>query len=333
MTKVAAPTGWVRAAITAVGIIASTVPGATAQQAGPMPVIALLSTRTPEDGPTRAFLEEMRALGYIEGRNLRIVARWAGGDNDKLRPLAAELMATAPRVIVANSEPGIRAAKAAAGDTPIVMASVGDPIAAGFVESLGHPGGTITGMSNLGRGLVAKRLELLHETVPHPNCTAVLRNPDDHRLDAVYWKEITQAAQSLGSDLRSVQARGAGELQSAFADMGRQRCRALLAMPSAVFTAIRTQIVGLAEQYQIAAIYDTREFVDAGGLMSYGPDFADMYRRTADYVDKILKGAKPADLPIQQPNKFELVINLKTAKALDLIVPQSILARADEVIE
>jgi ABC-type uncharacterized transport system substrate-binding protein len=334
MREIGAPTKWVRRAITAVGIFTGTMTPAAAQQMGTMPLIAVLSTRTPEDGPTRAFIQELGALGYVEGRNIRIEVRWAGGDNQKIPTLAAELAAAKPRVIVTNGEPGIRAAKAATtSDTPIVMANVGDPVAAGFVKSLAHPGENITGMSNLGSGLVAKRLELLHETVPHPECTAVLRNPDDRSLDPVYWKEATGAGQRLGSNLLAVQARGAGELDTAFAEAARHGCRAMLEMPNAAFTASRNEIVALAEQYQIAAIYDTREFVDSGGLMSYGPDFADMYRRAADYVDKILKGANPADLPVQQPSKFELVINVNTAKAIGITVPQSLLQRADEVIE
>jgi putative tryptophan/tyrosine transport system substrate-binding protein len=161
----------------------------------------------------------------------------------------------------------------------------------------------------------------------------VLRNPDDKALDPVYWREITEAAQRLGVALRPVLAPGARDLEAAFAEMAREGCQELVEMPNSALSAARTRIIDLAAKYRIAAIYDTREFVEVGGLMSYGPDLSDLYRRAADYVDKILKGAKPAELPIQQPDKFELVVNLKTAKALGVTIPPTILARADEVIE
>jgi putative tryptophan/tyrosine transport system substrate-binding protein len=324
---------WARCTIVALGLILGAASTGAAQHARPLPVVGWLFTRTPEDSPAQAFLKGMRELGYIDSQNIRFEVRWARGDNETLPALAAQLVALKPEVIVTNGEPAIRAVKNAAGAIPIVMAVVGDPVGAGLAASLTRPGGNLTGLSNLGAGLVGKRLELLHEAVPKSGCIAVLRNPEDQVLDPVYWNEITQAGQKLGSTLRPIPVRGASELDLGFAEIARQGCQALVEMPNAVFTAARTQIVELAARYRIAAIYDTREFVDAGGLMSYGPDLNDMYRRAAVYVDKILKGARPADLPIEQPTKFELVINLKTAKALDLAVPASLLARANEVME
>ena len=334
MRGVATVGSWLWCLLAAMGLIVGSSTSASVQRTEALQVVGLLSTRSPDDdAQVRAFLKGMRDLGYIEGQNLRIEIRWARGSNESLPALAAELADAKPRVIVANSEPGVRAVRDAASATPIVMTNVADPVAAGFAASLAHPAGAITGMSNLGTGLVAKRLELLSQAAPNRGCTGVLRNPDDRRLDPVYWTEITQAGHRLGSILHPALARGAGELESAFAEMARHGCRALVEMPNAAFAAARTQIVTLAAYYQIAAIYDTREFVDVGGLMSYGPDIKDMYRRAASYVDKILKGIQPGDLPIEQPSKFELVFNLKSAKALGLTVPQSLLARADEVIE
>jgi ABC-type uncharacterized transport system substrate-binding protein len=313
--------------------VSLTIAPSLAQPSGPIPVVGWLFPRNPEDPPAQAFRQAMRKLGYVDGQNIHLEARWARGDTDRIPALVAEIMAHQPRVIVTNSEPAIRAVKDAAGPTPIVMAIVGDPVAAGFAASLARPGGNLTGFSNFGGGLVSKRLELLHEVVPNPGCTAVLRNPDDKALDPVYWREITEAAQRLGVALRPVLAPGARDLEAAFAEMAREGCQELVEMPNSALSAARTRIIDLAAKYRIAAIYDTREFVEVGGLMSYGPDLSDLYRRAADYVDKILKGAKPAELPVQQPDKFELVVNLKTAKALGVTIPPTILARADEVIE
>jgi putative tryptophan/tyrosine transport system substrate-binding protein len=275
----------------------------------------------------------LRELGYVEGQNVRIVARWSGGDSRRLPALAAELAALKPDVIVANGEPAIRAVKDAAGNTPIVMSIVGDPVVAGFAQSLAHPGGNLTGLTNLAEGLVGKRLELLLEVVPNPVCVAVLHNPGERALDVAYAQEADKAAKTFRILLRQVAATKEEELDGALAEAARQGCGALLEMSDAIFTSARSQLIALAAQHRIPAIYDVRWFVDNGGLISYGPDLDDMVRRAALYVDKILKGAKPGDLPIERPSKFELVINLKTAKALGLTIPQSLLARADEVIE
>ena len=236
-------------------------------------------------------------------------------------------------MIVTNGEPAIRAVKEAAGTIPIVMGVVGDPVAAGFAQSLAHPGGNVTGLTNLGEGLVGKRLELLLQMVPNPGCVAALRNPENRVLDPINGQELTTAAQTLRTELKPIAVGRAGELETGFAEIARHNCKALLVTSDPIFVGLRARLAELAAQHRVAAIYDNREIVDAGGLMSYGPDTHDMYRRAAVYVDKILKGTKAADLPIERLTKFVLVINLKTAKALGLTLPQSLLARADEVIE
>ncbi len=323
-----------RALIAALSGTASAWPLATsAQQRAPL--VGVLRPRTvgPADPTNVAFRRGLAELGYVEGRNILIEQRSSDGDNSRLWALATELAALKPDVIVTDGEPAIRAAKDAGGTIPIVMAVVGDPVAAGFAQSLAHPGGNLTGMTNLAEGLLAKRLEMLIETVPTPDCVAVLRNPANRILDLIYWREITAAAQTLGTVLKPVAASSVGELETAFAEIARQHCSALVVPADAFFVGARMQLAQLAAQHRIAASYDNRLIVEAGGLISYGPDVSHMFRRAAWYVDKILKGSKPSDIPIEQPTKFELVINLKTAKALGLTVPQSMLTRADEVIE
>jgi putative ABC transport system substrate-binding protein len=307
--------------------------GSAAQQR-PVPLVGFLSPRVvAENSSIDAFRRGLRELGYVEGQNIAVELRSSEGENGRLPALAAELAALKPDVIVTNGEPAIRAVKTAADTIPIVMGVVGDPVAAGFAQSLAHPGGNLTGLTNLGEGLVGKRLELLLQMVPNPGCVAVLRNPENRVLDPINWQEITMAAQTLRTVLKPVAVGRAGELETGFAEIAQHRCKALLVISDPIFVGLRVRLAELAAQGRIAAIYDNREIVDAGGLMSYGPDIHDMYRRAAVYVDKILKGARPADLPIERPTKFELVINLKTAKVLGLTVPQSLLARADEVIE
>jgi putative ABC transport system substrate-binding protein len=313
---------------------AMTLPLAARAQQKTMPVIGFLSPRAVvENSGIDAFRRGLRELGYVEGQNIVVELRSSEGENARLPALAADLAALKPDVIVTNGEPAVSAAKYAAGTIPIVMGVVGDPVAAGFAQSLAHPGGNLTGLTNLGEGLVGKRLELLLEMVPNPGCVAVLRNPENRKLDPINGQEITTAAQTLRIVLKPVAVGRAGELETGFAEIAQQHCKALLVTSDPIFVGVRARLAELAAQNRVAAIYDNREIVVSGGLMSYGPDVLDMYRRAALYVDKILKGAKPADLPIEQPTKFELVINLKTAKALGLTIPQSILARADEVIE
>jgi putative tryptophan/tyrosine transport system substrate-binding protein len=305
---------------------------ARAQQR-PIPLVGVLRTSSAvNDQGIDVFRRGLRELGYVEGQNILVEIRWSGGDNERLPALAAELAALKPDVIVANGSPALRAVKAVAGTIPIVMSVMSDPVALGVAQSLGHPGGNVTGLSNLSTGLIGKRLGMLVEIAPNPGCVAVLRNPgnDGWTTD---WREITTAAQTLRIEPKPIAAGSESELATAFTEIAQQHCRALLVISDAIFAGARVRLAELAAHHGIPASYDNRQIVAAGGLMSYGPNTADMVRRAASYVDKILKGEKPGDLPIEQPTKFELVINLKTANALGLTVPQTLLTRADEVIE
>jgi ABC-type uncharacterized transport system substrate-binding protein len=234
-------------------------------------------------------------------------------------------------IIVAAVTPDALAAKHATSTIPIVMASPGDPVASGLVESLARPGGNITGLSQIAPELAGKRLERLNDIVPTLSRVAVLWDPQD-RGSALSWHEIQRPARQLGVQLQALEVRRANDLDHAFEEASRARAGALAIMPSPVFVTNLKRLADLAAESRLPSIFHLREFVDAGGLMAYGPDRSDLFRRTATYVDKILKGAQPADLPIEQPMKFELVINLKTAKALGLTIPPSLLFQADEVI-
>jgi len=283
-----------------------------------------------------AFRQGLRDLGYIEGRNVVIEYRDAEGKLERLPALAAELVALKVDVIVsAGGTPPALAAKQATRTLPIVFAFAGDPVKSGLVTSLARPGGNVTGSSMLGTAeLVGKRLELLTQAVPGVSRVAVLRHPGfvSERADKDNLKAIDAAARALGVRLQVVEARGPADIDKAFADMTRARAGALAVTGSPMFTTERRRLVDLAAKNRLPAVYESREDVDAGGLMAYGPNWADLFRRAATYVDKILKGTKPADLPVEQPTKFELVINLKAAKTLGITIPQSLLARADEVI-
>jgi putative ABC transport system substrate-binding protein len=310
---------------------------AEAQQAATVVRIGFLSTNLAAS-PHRpeAFRQGLRDLGYVEGRNLVIEYRDAEGKVDRLPALAAELVALKVDVIVTDGGTiAALAAKQATRTLPIVFAAVGDPVTSGLVTSLARPGGNVTGLSSLFPELVGKRLELLTQAVPGVNRIAVLRLPgalgERTAKDMLMGTEV--AARALGVRLQVVEARGSDDFDRAFSDMTRARAGALTVLPSNMFLREHRRLVDLAAKSRLPAVYPSREFVDAGGLMSYGPNTADLYRRSATYVDKILKGAKPADLPVEQPTKFELVINLKTAKALGLTIPPSVLARADEVIQ
>ena len=323
-----------RAAVAlALGLLAASSPGETAQ-AGKMIRIGWLSTgsTTSHGHLLEAFREGLRELGYTEGKNIAIEYRWAEGRVDRLPQLATELVQLKVDVLVTAGSPGIRAAKQATATIPIVMAVGGDPVGSGFVASLARPGGNITGLSNLAEDLVAKLLELLKEAVPGVSRVAVLSNPANP-AHAAFRQVIQSAARTMGVTLLPVDARGPHEFDSAFATMIRQRAGGLVELPDPMFLTERDRLTGLATQNRLAAIYGFREHAAAGGLMAYGVNLRDSYWRAAAYVDKILKGAKPADLPVEQPTKFELVINLKTAKALGLTLPQSVLGRADEVIQ
>jgi ABC-type uncharacterized transport system substrate-binding protein len=310
---------------------------AEAQQAAKVPrlgFLALNSGANPHLG--EAFRQGLRDLGYVEGRNVVIEIRSAEGKVERLPALAAELVALRVDVIVTGGgTPPALAAKQATKTIPIVFASAPDPVTDGLVTSLARPGGNVTGSSSVNPELVGKGLEQLKQTVPGVSRVAVLWHPGGvgERTGKDMLREADVAARALGVRLQVVEARSPADFDRAFLDMTRARAGALTVLPSAMFFSERKRLLDLAAKNRLPAVYSQREFVDAGGLMAYGPNLADNFRRAATYVDKILKGAKPADLPVEQPTKFELVINLKTAKALGLTIPPSLLARADEVIQ
>jgi putative ABC transport system substrate-binding protein len=311
-------------------------PAAEAQQAAKIARIGYL-TGSLATGPhlPEAFRQGLRDLGYIEGRNVVIEYRDAEGKLERLPALAAELVALKVDVIVAPGTLHALAAKQATRTLPIVFGAVADPVASGLVTSLARPGGNVTGLSLLAPELVGKCLELLKQAVPGVSRAAVLWHPgglpERTEKDMLTGAEV--AARALGVRLQFVEARGPADFDRAFSDMTRARAGALTVLTSTMFLIERRRLVDLAAKNRLPAVYPWREGVDAGGLMSYGPNFADLFRRAATYVDKILKGTKPGDLPVEQPTKFELVINLKTAKALGLTIPQSLLGRADEIIQ
>ena len=310
---------------------------AEAQQAAKTARIGYMGFNLTERGPRReAFRQGLRDLGYIEGRNLVIEYRDAEGKIERYPVLAAELVALKVDVIVtAGGTLGALAAKRVTTTTPIVFTAVGNPVSDGLVATLARPGGNVTGLALVSSELVGKSLELLKQAVPGLSRAAFLRHPDavpeSAKQDTLKGAETV--ARQLGIRLLVVEARGPTDFERAFSEMTRARVGALTVLGTPVYDSERRRLVELAARNRLPAVYSFREFVDAGGLMSYGPDVADLNRRAATYVDKILKGAKPADLPVEQPTKFELVINLKTAKALGLTIPPSLLARADQVIE
>jgi putative ABC transport system substrate-binding protein len=309
---------------------------AEAQQAAKVARIGYLTTNLAANLHLReAFLEGLRDLGYGEGRNVVIEYRSAEGKLERFPALAAELVALKVDVIVAANTRAALAAKQATRTLPIVFSTAVDPVTSGLVTSLARPGGNVTGLSNLAPELVGKCLELLKQAVPGVSRVAVLWQPGGYgeRTEKDMLKEADVAARALGVRLQFVEARGPENFDRAFSDMTRARANALTVLTSVIFVSERRRLVDLAAKNRLPAVYPGREFVDAGGLMAYGSDLADLNRRAATYVDKILKGAKPGDLPVEQPTKFELVINLKTAKALGLTIPPSVLGRADEVIQ
>jgi putative ABC transport system substrate-binding protein len=309
---------------------------AEAQQATKVARIGFLTLNlAPNLYLREAFLQGLRDLGYVEGRNVVIEYRDAEGKSERLPALAAELVALKVDVIVAPSTPAALAAKQATKTIPIVFASVPDPVTDGLVTSLARPGDNVTGLSLLAPELVGKRLELLKQAVPGVTWVAVLWQPGGlgERTEKDQLKAADVAARALGVRLQVVEARGPADIDRAFSDMTRARTGALTVLTGTMFFTERRRLVDLAAKNRLPAVYPWRDGVDAGGLMSYGPNTADLFRRAATYVDKILKGTKPGDLPVEQPTKFELIINLKTAKALGLTIPQSVLGRADDVIQ
>jgi putative ABC transport system substrate-binding protein len=280
-----------------------------------------------------AFVRGMRDLGYVEGQNLVVEHRYAEGRFEVLPALARELLAWNPDVLFVSTTPASLAAKAATSTVPIVMVSVADPLGVGLIASLSRPGGNVTGVTNIGAELAGKRVEILKEIVPAASRIAVLINPDDQNA-LLQMQDARLAADKLGVRLEPVlHARTSADLKDAFEAATRAGAGAALRMIDPLAAALREQTVALAVEYRLPVIYAFREDVVAGGLVSYGTSLPDQYRQAATFVHKIFTGAKPADLPVEQPTKFELVINLKTAKALGLEIPPTLLARADEVIE
>ncbi|HEY8872726.1 MAG TPA: ABC transporter substrate-binding protein [Stellaceae bacterium] len=310
-------------------------PLAVRAQQKAMPVIGYLSGTSP--GPTAPFMAAFRQglseTGYVEGQNLAIEYRWAEGSYDQLPALAADLVGRKVEVIVTGGgTPSTLAAKNATSTIPIVFASGDDPVAGGLVASLARPGANLTGISVLLIDLTPKLLELLSELVPRARVIALLVNPTNPQSERII-KDVQAAARAKGVQLSILKAGAESEIDAAFASLAQLQAGALVIGADAFFASRREQFVPLAARYAVPVIYPLREFVAPGGLISYGPSLTSVYRQVGTYAGKILKGAKPADLPVQQPTIFELVINLKTAKELGLSVPQALLARADEVIE
>ena len=309
---------------------------AAAQPPENMPRIGYLSLTSLSDpvirGLLEAFREGLRELGYVEGQNIAIESRWAEGKQDRLPALAADLVRSKVDVIVVLSGAATQAAQRATRTIPIVMSTVADPVGSGLVASLARPGGNVTGLTITSPDLAGKQLQLLKEVVPDVSRVAFLRNPDN-ASSAAFLREAEAAARALGVRLQTLEARNPQEIDSAFAAMTRERAGAFLILPDGIFVSQRKQIAELAANRRLPSIHGMTEYAEAGGLMAYSTNFLDQQRRAASYVDKILKGAKPRDLPVEQPTKFELVINMRTARALGLKVPPSLLLQADRVIE
>jgi putative ABC transport system substrate-binding protein len=307
---------------------------AQAQRPGKVRKIGLLTPRSPSDSALwhQAFRQGLRELGWVEGQNVAIEYRYAQGKRDRLPDLAAELLRINVEVVVVVSVYAARAVQHLNEAIPIVMASAADPVQLGLVTSLARPGGNITGLSEITPEMAGKRLELLKEMVPKLSRVAVLWDPTND-ASTLSWKEIQPPARQLGVQLHSLEARNPNDFNKALEEASRARAGALAIMPAQLFGANLKRIANLAAKSRLPSIWHLSEFVDSGGLAAYGPDRSDLFRRAATYVDKILKGAKPADLPVEQPMKFELVINLKTAKQIGLTIPPNVLARADRVIK
>jgi putative tryptophan/tyrosine transport system substrate-binding protein len=279
-----------------------------------------------------AFLQGLRELGWVEGQNIAIEDRWADAKTERLPALAAELVRMKVDLILTLSWPAAVAAKQATSTIPIVIVAAGDPVGTGLVVSLAHPGGNITGLGDLATELSAKRLELLKEAVPTLSRVAVLWNSADGGM-TLRFRQIQVAAVKLGVTVRPLGIQEPGDFEQAFAAMAQERPDALFVIADPLVTSNRKRILDFTAQNRLPAMYEFKSYADDGGLIAYGPSMPDMLRRGAAYVDKILKGARPSDLPVEQPTRFELVVNLKTAKALGLTIPQSILLRADDVIQ
>jgi putative tryptophan/tyrosine transport system substrate-binding protein len=309
---------------------------ASAQQAATVPRIGFLSAATSgvSSPVLDAFRQALRELGWVEGQNIVVAYRLAENRSDRLPDLAAELVQLKVDIIVAEATQGVAAAKNATKTIPIVMISgSADPVGLGFIASLARPGGNVTGLSySVGPEIVGKELGLLKEIVPTVRRVAILSNPASP-VQPLFIRELNSAARSLGVQLQPLEVRAPNEFEGAFAAMAKERVGALLVVADAMFVFHRRRLVDLAARSRLPAAYGTSATVEAGGLMSYGPSVRDLFRRSATFVDNILKGAKPGELPVEQPTKFEMWVNLKTAKALGLTIPPSLLLRADEVIQ
>jgi putative ABC transport system substrate-binding protein len=317
-----------------VGSAAVTWPlAARAQQPAKLPTIGFLGGQTPKAQSqwVAAFVQRLRELGWFEGRNVVIEYRWAEGRIERSAEIAAEIVRLKVDVIVTAGTTTVVAAKQATSIIPIVFAAAGDPVGTGLVESLSRPGGNVTGLSNQATDLAGKQVELLREVVPNLRRLAILANAGAPNA-LLEITEVQAAARGLGIEVMTFEIRRAEDIASAFEALA-GRADALYVVIDPLINTNRIRINALALSARLPTIHGFREYVEAGGLMSYGPSFSDLYRRAGDYVDRILRGAKPADLPVEQPTKFELIINLKTAKALGLNLPSSFLLRADEVIE
>ena len=304
-----------------------------AQSAEKIPHVGFLdpTSRAVSNARIESFQQGLRKFGYIEGKNIVIEYRFADGKSELLQNFANELVSLNVDIIVTRAIPGAVAAKQATSKIPIVFVGVADAVAAGLVASLARPGGNITGLTSLAPELSGRRLELLREIVPKVSRVSVLRNPSNAG-DPIIWKETEAAAQALGLELQSLQVRGAEDLENAFESAIKGHGQALMPLTDPLLQSHRKQIVDLAAKSRLPGIYPDSEYTESGGLMSYAANPLEFYSHAASYVDKILKGAKPADLPVEQPTKFELVINLKAAKQIGLTVPPNVLARADRVI-
>ena len=319
--------------ITLLGGAAATWPLAARAQQPAMPVIGFLGATTAagQSQWTAAFVQRLRELGWVEGRTVTIEYRWAEGRFDRLPEIFAELVRRKVDVIFTHATPNVIAAKQATSVIPIVFTLVGAPVGAGLVASLARPGGNVTGVSNLSSDLGGKRLELLREVVPALRRLAILTKIDNPSA-VLEMGDVQAAAHTLGLEVAIAEIRRADDIASAVESL-KGRVDALIVPPDALLLGHRIRINTLALGARLPTMHGSREYVETGGLMSYGPNYSDLFRRAADYVDRILRGAKPADLPVEQPTKFDLIINLTTAKVLGLTMPPTLLARADEVIE
>jgi putative ABC transport system substrate-binding protein len=309
-------------------------PAAEAQAPGKVPRVGYVFARvsSADQRLWDAARQGLRELGYVEGQNIALEVRWAEGRTERLPDLVAELVRFKVDILVVATTPGALAAKKATRTIPVVFVGVGEAVEGGLVASLARPGGNLTGLTVLNPEISGKRLELLKESLPSISRVAVLTNPGNP-IHTIFWRETRTAAQTLGLQLQPIKVRAPEDFDEALRAATSGRADALLAFDDPLTVGYRARLVALAAKYRLPTMYGLREFPDAGGLLSYGPNFPDQYRRTAIYVDRILKGARPADLAIEQPTKFELVINRKTAKTLGVTIPPSLLLRADEVIE